>query len=92
MTQEAATLKEGLSGELRLGVVPGAVIAAARLTDRFCADRPLVHLTQATGLQSAEVLDRIRRFQLDAGLIHPRGLDTSGMIVTPLYDEELVLV
>ncbi|AVL99601.1 hypothetical protein C6V83_04200 [Gordonia iterans] len=37
-------------------------------------------------------LERIRRFQLDAGLIYPRGLDTSGTVVTPLYDEKLALV
>ncbi len=40
MTQEAATLKEGLSGDLRLGVVPGAVVAAhgVRLDPRIETD------------------------------------------------------
>lgn len=92
MESQAAALREGLSGRLRLGVIPGAVTAVAALADRFCADRPQVHLDLTTGLQSAEVLERIRRFELDAGLIYPRGLDTTGMIVTGLYREQLVLI
>ncbi|MFT3660112.1 MAG: LysR family transcriptional regulator [Gordonia sp. (in: high G+C Gram-positive bacteria)] len=92
MRTEAATLREGLSGELRLGVVPGAVTTVAALADRFCADRPAVRVSLTTGLQSADVLDRIRRFELDAGLVYPRGLDTAGLVVTPLYTEELVLI
>lgn len=92
MELQAAALREGLSGRLRLGVIPGAVTAVAALIDRFCADRPQVQLDLTTGLQSAEVLERIRRFELDAGLIYPRGLDTTGMVVTGLYRERLVLI
>lgn len=92
MELQAAALREGLSGRLRLGVIPGAVTAVAALIDRFCADRPQVQLDLTTGLQSAEVLERIRRFELDAGLIYPRGLDTTGMVVTGLYREQLMLI
>lgn len=42
--------------------------------------------------RSAGIVERIRRFELDAGIIHPDGVDTAGLTVTPLYEERQVLV
>lgn len=92
MAQHAAALTDGLTGDLRLGVIPAAVTTAAGLIDDFCAARPGVRVHLETGMQSIEVIERIRRFELDAGLIYPQSLDTADLIVTDLYDEELVLV
>ncbi|SEL63670.1 LysR substrate binding domain-containing protein [Rhodococcus maanshanensis] len=73
-------------------MIPAASTTVALLTDPFCAEHPLVRVQLESGLRSAEILDRIRRFELDAGLVHPDGEDTAGLLVTPLYEELHVLV
>lgn len=40
LTQEVTALRAGLTGELRLGVVPAASTTVALLTDPFCAAHP----------------------------------------------------
>ncbi|GAB4100378.1 LysR family transcriptional regulator [Sinomonas halotolerans] len=92
LKDEAASLRTGLTGELRLGVVPAAAGTVALLSDPFCADHPLASVRLETSLRSAEIAQRIRAFELDAGLVHPDGLDTEGLAVLPLYEERQVLV
>ncbi|MGY4102307.1 LysR family transcriptional regulator [Nocardia sp. R16R-3T] len=92
LQQEAAALQRGVTGELRLGVIPAASTTVTLLTDRFCADHPLVRVSLETSLQSARILDRIRAFELDAGVVYPNGQSTAGLLVTPLYEERQVLL
>ncbi|WP_345348683.1 LysR family transcriptional regulator [Rhodococcus olei] len=92
LKQEVAALQTGLTGELRLGVVPAAASTVALLTDPFCAEHPLVRVRLETSLRSADIADRIRRFELDAGIVHPDPQHTAGLEVTPLYEEHHVLV
>jgi DNA-binding transcriptional LysR family regulator len=90
--QEASALQSGLTGQLRLGVVPAASTTAALLVDPFCAAHPLVRVSLETSLRSVQVVERLRRFELDAGVIYLEGQDTDGLQVTPLYEERQVLV
>jgi DNA-binding transcriptional LysR family regulator len=90
--QEASALQTGLTGRLRLGVVPAAAVTAAQLIDPFCAAHPLTRVSLETSLRSAQVIDLLRRFELDAGIIYADGSDTEGLQVTPLYTERQVLV
>ncbi|MEU6581405.1 LysR family transcriptional regulator [Nocardia sp. NPDC046763] len=92
LKQEVTALRTGLSGELRLGVIPASAATIALLTDPFCAAHPLVRIHVETSLASSDIVDRLRRFELDAGVIYPDGQDTSGLTVTPLYREEQVLL
>ncbi|AXB41588.1 LysR family transcriptional regulator [Amycolatopsis albispora] len=92
LKQEVTALQTGLTGELRLGVIPGASSTVALLTDPFCAEHPLVRVQLETSLRSASITEGIRRFELDAGLIYPDGQDLTGLRVVPLYDEQHVLV
>lgn len=89
---EVAALQTGLVGELRLGVVPNAATTVALLTDPFCAAHPLVRVQLETNLRSAEIIEKIRRFELDAGMVYPDRQDTQELLVTPLYQEHQVLV
>ncbi|MGV7637194.1 LysR substrate-binding domain-containing protein, partial [Mycobacterium kansasii] len=82
-------LRTGLTGELSLGVIPAAATSAALLTDPFCAAHPLVRVRVWAGLRSADVVERIRRFELDAGIVYPEGVDVDGLSVTPLYTDRL---
>jgi DNA-binding transcriptional LysR family regulator len=90
--QEASALQSGLTGQLRLGVVPAASTTAALLIDPFCTAHPLTRVSLETSLRSAQVADLLRRFELDAGIFYLEGQDTDGLRVTPLYTEQQVLI
>jgi DNA-binding transcriptional LysR family regulator len=92
LKQEVAALQTGLTGELRLGVVPAASTTVALLTDPFCAAHPLVRVQLEVNLRSAGIVERIRRFELDAGILYPDQQDTVDLEVTPLYQEQPVLI
>ncbi|OHV06514.1 LysR family transcriptional regulator [Mycobacterium talmoniae] len=92
LKQEVTALQTGLTGELRLGVIPAAASTVALLTDPLCAAHPLVRVQLETSLRSADIVERVRRFELDAGVIHPDREDTADLVVTPLYEEQQVLV
>ena len=92
LTQEVTALQTGLTGALRLGVVPGAATTVALLTDPFCAAHPLVRVQLQTSLRSAGIVERIRQFDLDAGILYPDRQDTADLLVTPLYQEQQVLL
>lgn len=92
LKQEVTALRTGLTGELRLGVIPAASSTVALLTDPFCAEHPLVRVQLETSLRSVAIADRIRRFELDAGIIYPDGQNTADLLETPLYEEHQVLI
>jgi DNA-binding transcriptional LysR family regulator len=92
LIHEVTALQTGLTGELRLGVIPGASSAVALLTNPFCLEHPLVRVQLESSLRSAGIVERIRRFELDAGIIYPDGQNTTDLLVTPLYQERQVLI
>lgn len=92
LKQEVTALRSGLTGELRLGVIPAASSTVALLTDPFCAEHPLVRVQLETSLRSGEIVERIHRFELDAGIIYPDGQNTADLLVTELYVEQQVLI
>lgn len=92
LKQEVTALRAGLTGELRLGVVPAASTTVALLTDPFCAAHPLVRVQLEVNLRSAGIVERVRKFELDAGILYPDQQDTADLLVTPLYHEQPVLI
>lgn len=92
LEHEVSALRSGLTGELRLGAIPAAAGTVALLTDPFCAEHPLVRVQVETGLRSAQIVERIGRFELDAGVAYPDGIAAPDLTVTPLYRERQVLV
>jgi DNA-binding transcriptional LysR family regulator len=92
LIHEVTALQTGLTGELRLGVIPAASSTVALLTDPFCLEHPLVRVQLESSLRTAQIVDRIRRFELDAGIIYPHGQDAAELLVTPLYQERQVLI
>jgi len=92
LMQEVSALQSGLTGQLRLGVVPAASTTAALLINPFCAAHPLARVALETSLRSADVVELVRRFELDAGIIYLDGQDTDGLLVTALYEERPVLI
>ena len=92
LKQEVTALHAGMTGDLRLGVVPAASTTVALLTDPFCAAHPLVRVRLEVNLRSAGIVDRVRKFELDAGILYPDQQDTADLLVTPLYHEQPVLI
>jgi DNA-binding transcriptional LysR family regulator len=92
LKQEVTALQSGLTGRLRLGVVPAASTTVSLLIDPFCAAHPLARVGLETSLRSAAVVTQLRRFELDAGIVYLDGQDTEGLLVTPLYEERQVLI
>lgn len=90
--EQAHTLRSGLGGRLRVGAVPGAVTTIAPYLDRFVRDRPAVHVDVTTALESTEIIDRVRAFEFEVGVIYPAGLDIAGLHVDELYREHPVLL
>ncbi|WP_067968577.1 LysR family transcriptional regulator [Mycolicibacter icosiumassiliensis] len=92
LKQEVTALQTGLTGELRIGVIPAAASTVALLSDPFSAAHPLVRVQLETSLRTAQIAERVRRFELDAGIIYPDRDDTADLVVTPLYEEQQVLI
>ena len=92
---DVAVAREGLSGTLRLGVIPTALASVRELTHGFLNDNPGVRL-RILSLNSHEILDRLADFEIDAGLSYTH-VDVPqdrlpGFTSLPLYDEKYALV
>ncbi|AWW36876.1 LysR family transcriptional regulator [Streptomyces cadmiisoli] len=70
LKDEVGALRTGLSGTLRIGVIPTAAGAVAQLTAPFCAARPLVTVTVLGDLQADDILRQLTRFEIDAGITY----------------------
>jgi DNA-binding transcriptional LysR family regulator len=92
LKQEVTALRSGLSGRLRLGVIPSATPTAARLVAPFCEAHPLVRVSLAESLRSAEIVRRLRAYELDAGLLYPDAAVGPDLARHVLYTEEHVMV
>ncbi|MFE4455916.1 LysR family transcriptional regulator [Nocardia tengchongensis] len=92
LQQEVVALQTGLTGQMHLGVIPNSAATVALLTDPYCAEHPLVKVQIQAGLTSAQIIERVQRHELDAGIIYPHGQDATGLTVVPLYFEEQVLL
>lgn len=91
LKQDLAKLRGGLSGPLRLGVIPTAVTAIAELTTSFSRRHPLVTIEIRT-LSTQEILARLRRYELDAGIVYGESGAESDVTFHPLWEEGHVLI
>ncbi len=92
LRDELAANEEHLAGGISVGVIPSAIAGAAQLVSRLSVTHPLLHAKLVTGLSSEEIIDRIRRYDLDAGLIHPSVEDNEDITIAHVADEAIVIV
>ncbi len=92
MKQEVSAMQTGLSGRLQLGVIPAASTTVAHLIDRFAGAHPLVGIDVAADLSTTAIIERVRHFEYDAGLIYLDQTLTIGLDVVSLYLERHVLL
>jgi DNA-binding transcriptional LysR family regulator len=92
LRQELASLRQGLSGQLRLGVIPTALTVVASLTSIFARRHPLV-TTEVLSLSTNEITTRLHDFELDAGIIYVESAFASNQLITvPLWRESHVFL
>jgi DNA-binding transcriptional LysR family regulator len=89
---EAAALRSGISGTLRLGTGPTVSTTAAVPVAAFCALHPLARVEVCSRLSATELLRQLRNFEIDAAIAHFGPEDRSGLEVVPLYEEQYVLL
>jgi DNA-binding transcriptional LysR family regulator len=89
---EAAAMRSGISGTLRLGTGPTVSTTTALPVAAFCALHPLARIKVCSRLSSTELLRQLRNFELDAAIAHFGPDDQSGLEVMPLYEEQYVLL
>lgn len=83
--------KAGLSGELRLAVIPTALNCAADLAARFSERHPQVHAT-VLSRNSTEILRMIDNLEVDAGLSYLDNEPLGRATTAPIYRETYALL
>lgn len=91
LDQQLDLLRQGLTGQLRLGVIPVALPVVALLTTPFNQAHPAVTLT-ITSKTSTEIQRGLDEFELDAGMTYLDNEPLRGVRATPLYTESYILL
>lgn len=91
LLDEVAPGPEGLTGDVRIGVIPSALPDAAALIAALTTAHPHLRVRSETSLSSEEIIQRIHRSELDAGLIHPSAGGGDTVTITPLSEDPLVV-
>jgi DNA-binding transcriptional LysR family regulator len=91
LKQELSSLRDGLTGRLRLGVIPTALTVVAALTASFARRHARV-TAEVLSLATDEILARLRRFELDAGIVYVESAQAAGLSIVPIWRERHVLL
>lgn len=91
LRQKLAKLRNGLSGQLRLGVIPTALTVVASLTSAFARRHPLVTI-QVLSLSTQEILSRLQHFELEAGIIYSESGNSPELDSISLWNENHVFI
>ena len=86
LKDEMRHVHRGLSGNLRLGVIPTALPMIADLTAPFTARHPNLRVT-ILSRTSVEILDGLESLELDAGITYLDNEPLGRVTQTPLYTE-----
>ncbi|TFD67439.1 LysR family transcriptional regulator [Cryobacterium sp. Hb1] len=89
---EVQAVQSGVTGVLRLGVVPSASTTVALVVAAFCAAHPLARVQIKSGLSAVEIGRRLRNFELDAGVTYLDDGEDPRLFFVPLYEERYVLI
>jgi DNA-binding transcriptional LysR family regulator len=91
LREEMRAVRHGLSGRLRIAVIPTALTWAARISARFGAAHPNVGFT-ILSRSSVEILQMIEDLDVDAGISYLDNEPLGRVSSVPLYDERYVLL
>jgi len=86
LKDEMRTVRSGLSGNLRIGVIPTALPMVAQLTGPFTAKHPNVRVS-ILSRTSTEILTGIESLDLDAGITYLDNEPLGRVAQVPIYAE-----
>src|SRR5690606_23039947 len=86
LREEMRALRSGVSGNIRLGVIPTALPMVSRLTVPFLGRNPNVRVT-ILSRTSYEILEEIERLEIDAGITYLDNEPLGRVTQVPLYQE-----
>lgn len=90
--QAAASLRSGVTGTVRIGVIPTASAAAADIASPLSVRHPLVSVHFTGDLSSVDIAARLDRFELDGGITYLDHDVLEHYRCFPLYEERYVLL
>ncbi|MEB8387418.1 LysR family transcriptional regulator [Rhodobacteraceae bacterium KMM 6894] len=91
LREEMRFTRNGLSGQLRVAVIPTALTWAAQISAQFTEKNPNVRLTLLSRT-SIEILSMIENLDVDAGITYLDNEPTGRLSTEPLYRERYMLV
>ena len=91
LTAEAARLRQGLTGTLRLGVIPTALSVVSLITGPLLARHPGVRV-EVRSLSSIEIGRRLADHELDAGITYLDNEPLGAVVATPIYEERYLFL
>ncbi len=93
LAQEAARLRDGLAGTLRIGVIPTANARLGHVLGAFMREQPAVRIEVVTA-PTTRIVEQLARRELDAGLVYTDDPlpGAEPLTVVPLYRERLLLL
>lgn len=83
--------KKGLSGTLRLGVIPAAMPVVGVLSERLLTNHPAVKI-EIRSLTSRAIEAGLDTFELDGGLTYLENETLSNVRTIPLYSERYIFI
>ena len=91
MREEMRAVRHGLSGNLRLAVIPTALTSAADLTARFTRRHPGVRITILSATSTA-ILQMLENLEIDAGISYLDNEPLGRVLSVELYAESYSFV
>lgn len=91
MKDEIRAARHGLTGTLRLAVIPTALTTASELTTRFARAHPNLRFS-VLSTTSIDILQQLDDLTVDAGISYLDNEPLGRVVTVPLYAERYVLV
>ncbi len=91
LKQALAKSRSGLTGRLRLAVIPTALTVVASLTSAFSRRYPMVTI-EVLSLSTPEILTRLRSFAVDGAIAYLESANAEDLATQPLWKETHVLI
>jgi DNA-binding transcriptional LysR family regulator len=91
MRQDVQALKNGLSGHLKIAVIPTALSIAASLTTPFRRKNPNIAFS-ILSMSSVEILDALSNLEIDAGITYLDNEPLGQVRSVPLYMEQYLFM
>ena len=91
LVDNVRSLREGLSGRLRIGAIPTTLSSIALITSAFCERHPMVTLSIAS-MTSNEIQRGLADYQIDIGLTYVDNEPLEHVRKHPVYRERYALL